>query len=141
MSPRTSSAKTVAEYLDAVAEPHREDARRLHRLIRSTVPKLKPFLISGMIGYGPYHYRYATGREGDTFVVGLGERKKGLALHITLAEGGTYITESFAGRIGKADVGKSCIRFRRLSDLDERSLVEMLESAGKAAARLGAASA
>jgi hypothetical protein len=95
---------------------------------------LRPFLISGMIGYGAHHYRYATGREGDTFVIGLAERKNGLALHVTLAVDGKYLTESFADRVGKADVGKSCIRFRRLSDLEQKTIVALLRSAGKAAA-------
>ena len=129
-----TAAKTVTEYLGEVPEPYRADARALHKLIRASVPELKPFLSSGMIGYGPYHYRYATGREGDTFVVGLAGRKTGLALHVTLAVDGKYLTETFADRVGKADVGKSCIRFRRLSDLDQKTIVTLLRSAGKAAA-------
>jgi hypothetical protein len=130
----SAAPKTVTAYLDGVAEPYRADARELHRLIRATVPELRPFVASGMIGYGAYHYRYATGREGDTFVVGLAGRKNGLALHVTLAVNGAYLTESFADRVGKADVGKSCIRFRRLSDLDQETIVALLRSAGKAAA-------
>lgn len=130
----TASAQTVTESLDQVAEPYRADARQLHKLIRATVLELRPFLTSGMIGYGAHHYRYATGREGDTFVVGLAGRKNGLALHVTLAVDGKYLTESFADRVGKADVGKSCIRFRRLSDLDQTTIVALLRSAGKAAA-------
>jgi hypothetical protein len=130
-----TAARTVTEYLGEVPEAYRADARALHKLIRVTVPLLKPFLSSGMIGYGPYHYRYATGREGDTFVVGLAGRKTGLALHVTLAVDGKYLTETFADRVGKADVGKSCIRFRRLSDLDEKSIVSLLRRAGKAAAK------
>ena len=129
-----ASAQTVTEYLDHVAEPFRADARELHKLIRATVPELRPFLTSGMIGYGAHHYRYATGREGDTFVVGLAGRKNGLALHVTLAVDGKYLTETFADRVGKADVGKSCLRFRRLSDLDQKAIVALLRSAGKAAA-------
>lgn len=130
----TASAQTVTEYLDQVAEPYRADARQLHKLIRATVLELRPFLTSGMIGYGAHHYRYATGREVDTFVVGLAGRKNGLALHVTLAVDGKYLTESFADRVGKAGVGKSCIRFRRLSDLDQTTIVALLRSAGKAAA-------
>ena len=129
-----SAARTVNDYLDQVAEPYRADARALHKLIRATVPELKPFLSSGMIGYGPYHYRYATGREGETFVIGLAGRKNGLALHVTLAVDGKYLTETFADRVGKADVGKSCIRFRRLSDLDQKTIVTLLRSAGRRAA-------
>jgi hypothetical protein len=113
-----AAARTITEYLDRVAEPYRADAWELHKLIRATVPNLRPFLISGMIGYG---------------VVGLAGRKNGLALHVTLAVDGKYLTESVGDRVGKADVGKSCIRFRRLSDLDQKTIVALLQSAGKAA--------
>lgn len=128
------AAKTVTDHLGEVPEPYRADARPLHMLISATVPLLKPFLLSGMVGNGPYHYRYATGREGDTFVIGLAGRKAGPAPHVTRAVDGKYLTETFADRVGDADVGKSCIHFRRLSDLDRKTIVTLLRRAGKAAA-------
>ncbi len=45
----------------------RAEIEKLHKLIRQTVPKLKPFIIAGMIGYGPFHYKYASGRDFEKF--------------------------------------------------------------------------
>jgi hypothetical protein len=50
----TAGPLTVTQYRDPVAEPYRADARDLHKLSRATVPELRPFLTSGMIGYGAH---------------------------------------------------------------------------------------
>ena len=53
------------DYFASLEEPRRSEVRRLDRLIRHTVPGLRPSLVSGVLAYGPVHYRYASGREGD----------------------------------------------------------------------------
>lgn len=58
-----SAAETPEAYIDALEEPRRGEIERLHRLIRETLPALAPHVRSGMLGYGEYHYRYASGRE------------------------------------------------------------------------------
>ena len=68
---KTTLAKTPKEYIDLIEEPRKSEIRKLHEFIQKCVPKLKPYIQSGMIGYGKYHYKYASGREGDWFVVGL----------------------------------------------------------------------
>ncbi len=83
MSARAAAPKTVTEYLATIPEAQRADAQRLHKLIRKTAPALKPFVGFGMIGYGPLHVRYATGREVDWFVVGLAGRKNGRRANVT----------------------------------------------------------
>ena len=57
--------RTPREYIARLDEPRRTEVRELHELIRKTVPGLKPHLSGGMLAYGPFHYRYPTGREGD----------------------------------------------------------------------------
>jgi hypothetical protein len=132
VSTRASSAKTVTEYLAAIPAPQRADARRLHKLIRKTAPSLKPFLSSGMIGYGPLHVRYPTGREVDWFVVGLAGRKHGLALHVMPPADGSPMPEIKKDRFPKGDVGMSCVRFRKLDDLDEDAVVALVRAAVRA---------
>ncbi len=121
-------------YFDAVPEARRNELRRLDALIRETLPDAAPGTGHGMLGYGPVHYRYASGREGDTFLVSLAARKAGFSLHVFCADGERYLVERYAERLGKVDVGKSCVRFKRLGDLDEDGLRQMLAEAG----RLGA---
>ncbi len=62
----------------------------------------------------------------------LASRKAGISLYIlALTEDGRYLAESRAGRFPKANVGKSCVRFKRLDDLDESALRELLSEAGR----------
>jgi hypothetical protein len=106
VSAGAAAAKTIIEYLAATPEAQRSDAQRLHKLIRKTAPALKPFVGFGMIGYGPLHVRYTTGREVDWFVVG--------------------------HRFPKSDVGKSCVRFKKLAHLDETAVVALVRAAQRA---------
>ena len=57
--------KTPAEYIATVDDKRRSDIAALDALIRKHTPKLEPVIMGGMLGYGPFHYRYASGREGD----------------------------------------------------------------------------
>jgi len=86
-----------------------------------------------MLGYGPFHYRYASGREGDTTLLGLASQKRYISLYVQCSNGGRYLAESYAERLPKASVGKSCVRFARLSDIDPAVLAELVTEA----ARLG----
>ena len=110
------------------------DLSRLDRLIRSILPDLEVHETDGMVGYGPFHYRYASGREGDAYRVSVASRKTGISLYVlALTEDGEYLAESRADRFPKANVGKSCVRFKRLDDLDQAALRELLAEAGRLA--------
>ena len=105
---------TVAEFLAGVSERNRAEAKRAHALIRKVAPTLKPGVMGGMLGYGKFHYRYATGREGDTALLMLADRVDGLSLYVNCVSGDRYLAEKHAKRLGKVSVGKSCIRFKKL---------------------------
>lgn len=132
MSARAAAPKTPSEFLASLPDGRRADARRLHRLIRKTAPSLKPYVGSGGIAYGPMHVRYASGREVDWMAVGLALRKHGLALHVILPADGSAMPEIRKERFPKGDVGKSCVRFRKLDDLDERAVVDLVRAAERA---------
>jgi hypothetical protein len=86
----------------------------------------------GMRGYGPFHYRYESGRAGDAHRIAVAERKTGISLYVlALTEDGEYLAQARAGRFPKANVGKSCIRFKRLDDLDLDALRALIEEAGR----------
>ena len=129
-----TKAETAKEYIEGLKEPRRSEMRELHKLITRTAPKLKPKMWGGMIGYGSYHYRYATGREGDWFVVGIMSRKQGISFYSCLADGKQYIAEKHKKDLPKADIGRSCIRFKRLADVDLRVLAKIIRE-NEAAAR------
>ena len=87
-----SDGATHDEYIERLDEPRRSDLRTLHELIRATVPQLQPTMEFGMLGYGKYHYRYASGRQGNSAVVGLAGNKSYISLYVqSNLPGGTSV--------------------------------------------------
>ena len=122
---------TPDDYIDALEEPRRGEIRELHDLIRATAPDLEPYVASGMLGYGPFHYRYASGREGDASLIALSSRKRYISLYVLCVTDGGYLAEQYAERLPKADIGKSCVRFKRTGDVDPGVLRELIAEAGR----------
>jgi Domain of unknown function (DU1801) len=118
--------QTPEAFIEALSEPRRSEIRELDALIRKTAPKLEPFVLSGTLGYGRYRYRGASGREGEWFRIGLASNKASISLHVMAAEGDGYLTESYADRLPKADIGRSCVRFKKPEDVDLRVLKELI---------------
>jgi hypothetical protein len=84
-----------------------------------------------MLGYGRFHYRYTSGREGDASLVALSSRKAYISLYVLSADENGYLAEQYAARLPKASIGKSCIRFKRADDIDLDVLRELLATAGR----------
>lgn len=115
------------DYLNAIADPaRRRDMTVLHRLIRNVAPDLKPHLQYGFIGYGTYHYKYDSGLEGDWGVLGLSSRAAYISLYVSATDGKQYVAEKYRQRLPKADIGKSCVRFKRLSDVNLKVLEQLI---------------
>lgn len=129
---KTTKAKTPQEYLDMIDEPRKSEMVKLHKLICKTVPKLKPFIIAGMIGYGPYHYKSKSGREGDWALILLASQKNYISVHICALIDGKYLAEGYTKKLPKTNIGKSCIRFKKIEDIDLDVLSEVLKKAEKA---------
>jgi len=128
---KPTAATTPEAYLDALDEPRRGEVRAVHELIRAAAPALEPHIQSGMLAYGRYAYRYASGRTGEWFPIGLASQKRYISLYVMATDGERYLAESFRDRLPKADIGKSCVRFGRLADLDRDALVELIREGAK----------
>jgi hypothetical protein len=127
-----SDAKTHDEYIAALDEPRRSEIRALHELVLRTVPELEPTMMGGMLGYGPFHYKYASGREGDTTLVGIANNKQYISLYVIAAnEDEGYIAGSYQSRLPKASIGKGCVRIKRLSDIDLDVVADLLRHAAR----------
>jgi hypothetical protein len=120
------------DYIAQIPEPRRAEFQQLHDLIQKTVPQLKPATMGEGIGYGNYHYKYASGREGDWPPVGLASRKRYISVYLMGVRDGKYVAEANAHRLPKADVGKSCIRFKRLADIDLDVLADVIREGASA---------
>ncbi len=125
---KTSQPATPEEYIAQLSEPRRTEIRTLHDAFSRALPKLAPSLQYGMIGYGSYHYKYESGREGDAPVVALSSR----AGYISVYGCGEEIRKEIQEDLPKADFGKGCIRFKKLADVDLKSLVRIVKSAAQA---------
>lgn len=134
---KPTAAKTIDEYIEQIDEPRRSEIAELDALIRETVPKLERQLMgqmgSQMIGYGPYHYKYASGREGDTAIISLASQKRHISLYVMCVDdaSGEYLPEQFEEQLGNVRVGKSCVRFTKLENVDRKALKALLKAAEK----------
>lgn len=125
-----SANKTVANdasvvaFLDSVEdERKRADSHEMIELMR-TITGDEPRLWGGsMVGFGSYHYRYDSGREGDFFVTGFSPRKSAFSV---------YIMPGFDGyaeqlkRLGPHRTGKSCLYLKNLEAVDREVLAEII---------------
>jgi hypothetical protein len=116
--------KTPAEYIAAVDDGRRPDIAALDALIREHAPELESVIMDGMLGYGPFHYRYASGREGETCRLSIASNASYISLYCPVAE-------RYFERLPKAKIGKSCVRFTKLADLDEQVLVALIEETAR----------
>jgi hypothetical protein len=123
-----SKAKTAKQYIAELDEPRKSEIAALDKLIQKATG-LKPFMMGGILAYGPYHYVYASGREGDWAAVALASQKNYISLYACMAYNGNkgYVAESYKPRLPKANIGKSCVRFKRLSDVDPKALAALLK--------------
>jgi hypothetical protein len=128
-------ASTPAEYLAQLPEPRRSDIAGLDALIRQNAPKLEPFIHAGMLAYGPWHYKYPSGREGDWFHIGLASNKNYISLYVGATDDRGYLAERYKEALPKASIGRSCVRFKRLADLDRQALVKLLREASRLSAK------
>lgn len=121
--------KTPAQYLARLDEPRRSEVARLDELVQATVPKLERCIMSGMLAYGPVHYRYGSGREGDAARLGIASNASAISLYVFAADENGWLAEGYRAKFPKANVGKCCIRFKRFDDLDPRALKTLLRQA------------
>lgn len=126
---------TPEQFIARQPEPRRAELAALHALIRDAAPGLAPRMWNSVIGYGEYHYRYASGREGDWFVIGLAGRAKGVSLYVCAADSKGYLAERKAAMIGKVKVGRSCINIAKLADIDLPKTAALVREAAAMAKR------
>ena len=88
------NVSTPAEYIAAVDDKRRSDIAALDALIRKHAPKLEPVIMVGMLGYGPFHYRYASGREGDACKLSIASNASYISLYCFAADAKGYTSPS-----------------------------------------------
>jgi hypothetical protein len=118
---------SVEDYFAAIGdEARRKDCETLARLM-AKVTKAPPKLWgTGIVGFGSYHYRYESGREGDSCLAGFASRKGDISVYLTadvLGQG------ELLSRLGKHRIGKGCLYVRKLGDVDLKILEQLVGAA------------
>lgn len=122
-------AKTVAQYLKAVPKERKETIEFLHTFIQKASPKLTSHFAYNMIGYGSFPYRNYKKEKISWPIVALASQKNYMSIYVCAVDRGEYLAEKFKKELGKVSVGKSCIRFKKLEDLNLPVLKKVLKLA------------
>ena len=126
--PTKSSGK---EMIDGIENIERKDeAVKLLNLFKSITGENPIVWGKGLIGFGKYHYKYASGREGDWFKTGFAIRKTNISIYVLP---GLYGLESELEKLGEFTKGVSCIYIKKLADIDTEILKAIIS---KSIARL-----
>jgi Domain of unknown function (DU1801) len=117
---------SVNAFLATIAdETQRQDAQRLVALMKSLSGHPPRLWGPSIIGFGSYHYKYDSGREGTSLRIGFSPRKGQTVLYIV---GGFPRHADLMARLGKYKTGKSCLYIKRLSDVDWNVLEELCKA-------------
>jgi hypothetical protein len=115
---------SVEAFLEGIEEEtKRADARALVGIMQRATGAPPKMWGTSIVGFGQYHYRYASGREGDWMLTGFSPRKRELSVYI-MAGFDRY--EELMSRLGKHRTGISCLYVRRLADVDLEVLEELV---------------
>ena len=115
---------SVEAFLDSIEnQKRRQDCRKVVALMREITGEPAKMWGNSIIGFGTYHYKYDSGRDGDWFLTGCSPRKQSLTLYI-MAGFGKY--DELMGKLGKYKTGKSCLYINKLEDVDLEVLKELI---------------
>jgi len=121
--------QSVEKFLNGIAEKKtREDCFTILELMKQ-ITKAEPKMWgSSIVGFGAYHYKYESGREGDWFLTGFSPRKQNLTLYIMA--GFTNFGELMK-KLGKHKTSKGCLYINKLEDIDLPTLKKLIQQSVK----------
>ena len=115
---------SVDDFIAGIAdEQRREDCRALLAMMKRVTKAPPKMWGASMVGFGSYHYTYASGREGDWFLAGFSPRRQDLTVYVMA---GFEDYPELMARLGKYKTGKSCLYLKRLSDVDAAVLEKLI---------------
>lgn len=126
-----NSAKTIEEYLALVPEARRKDFDFLHAFVQKTVPKLKTYYASNMIGYGTFYYLDSKKQKKDWPVISLANQKDYITIYVCVIIPDKAAAENYKKDLGKLTTSLGCIRFRKLEEINLDTLKKVLKLAEK----------
>lgn len=126
----------VQEFLSAVPdERRRDDADRLCELMEQITGEPAAMWGPSIVGFGSYHYRYESGNEGDAPLAGFSPRKANLVVYLVSGYEQRY--PKLLAKLGPHKTGKSCLYLKRLDDVDQGVLRQLIERSCRVARGAG----
>jgi hypothetical protein len=120
---------SVTAFMAAIEDRKmRADAKQVAAMMRRATGKRARMWGPSIVGYGSYHYRYASGREGDYMITGFSPRRQALTIYIMP---GFDRFQGLMSKLGKYTTGKSCLYIKRLADVDETVLERLIDESVK----------
>jgi len=117
--------QSVTAFISGIDDrQQRADAKKIAAMMRKATGARAAMWGASIVGYGQYHYKYASGREGDFLLTGFSPRKQALTVYIIP---GFSPFEVLMKKLGKYKIGKSCLYIKRLSDVDEKVLQQLID--------------
>ncbi len=128
--PTTDSVQALLESVEP--EQKRQDAFAILEIMREAT-KLEPVLWGKIVGFGKYHYKYASGREGDSMLTGFAARKQAITLYIMA---GFEEHDDLMQKLGKYETGVGCLYIKRLSDVHVPTLKKLIQKSVRHMAKM-----
>jgi hypothetical protein len=126
---------SVAAFVDALTEPaRRSDAKAIIKLMKNATGDKPKMWGPSIIGFGTHHYKYESGREGDTVLVGFSPRKPATVLYGLI---GFKEAAALLAKLGKHTTGKGCLYIKNLADVDQKVLEKLIVKSVAAKRRPG----
>ena len=117
---------SVSAFLNKIADAQRrKDCQTVLDFMKQATGEEPKMWGSSMVGFGTYHYRYASGREGDWPIIGFSPRKTDLTLYIMP---GFENAQSLMAKLGKYKIGKSCLYIKKLADIEIPVLKKLIDT-------------
>jgi hypothetical protein len=122
---KTKATKaSVEDYLAAIPdEARRADCRAMVKLMRKATGEAPTMWGPSIVGFGSYHYKYESGREGDSCAVGFSSRKGNIAVYLMACAPNR---EELLAQLGTYKTAKACLYIRRMSDIDPKVLEKLI---------------
>ena len=115
---------SVTAFINAVSDPSRRaDAKALVKLLQGATGEKPQMWGPSIIGFGSYHYKYDSGREGDMPIIGFSPRLAAMVLY------GVAEARELLPKLGKHTTGKGCLYIKKLADVDQQVLETMVGKA------------
>jgi uncharacterized protein YdhG (YjbR/CyaY superfamily) len=126
---KATKATTVEQYLANVPEERREIINFLHKFIQDSAPELKVHFAYNMIGYGTFKYKNYKKQDAEWPIIALANQKNYVSVYICAISEDEYLADKFKDSLGRVSVGKSCIRFKKLEDINTDVLKKVIKLA------------